>query len=362
LLSLTYCSEPMSFEVLGLPDEILVQITCRERDLVQLKQQLAAYFPEAVLTIKSGYLIERWKQQEENETVIIDFGLNREFMQPLKTFKDFNTDPLIGVVGSLSELQESELGLLQILFQPVRNPWSDSVMRSVTDGEGGSFFSDSREIISLARAKVSQPLFAAVIRIATQGPTPERALKIARVMGATLAQFSQPSSNELIPLTNDDYNETDHEQGVLYRHTHRSGLLLNSEELISLVHLPSESVRSAKLKRETKRTKAPPAMAQERDFILGENIHAGKTVQVGLNSEQRTHHMYVIGAPGTGKSTLLLNCILQDIKNGDGVGVLDPHGDLIKWILDRMPESRFSDVILLDPSDEEYPVGFNILS
>src|SRR5215813_4991916 len=217
LLSLTYCSEPMSFEVLGLPDEILVQITCRDRDLVQLKQQLAAYFPEAVLTIKSGYLIERWKQQEENETVIIDFGLNREFMQPLKTFKDFNTDPLIGVVGSLSELQESELGLLQILFQPVRNPWSDSVMRSVTDGEGGSFFSDSREIISLARAKVSQPLFAAVIRIATQGPTPERALKIARVMGAALAQFSQPSSNELIPLTNDDYNETDHEQGVLYR-------------------------------------------------------------------------------------------------------------------------------------------------
>src|SRR5262249_17014532 len=74
LKSLTYCSEPMSFEVLGLPDEILVQITCRERDLVQLKQQLTAYFPEAVLSLKSGYLIERWKQQEENETVIIDFG------------------------------------------------------------------------------------------------------------------------------------------------------------------------------------------------------------------------------------------------------------------------------------------------
>src|SRR5262249_32610279 len=186
---------------------------------------------------------------------------------------------------------------------------------------------------------------------ATQGPTPERALKIARAMGATLAQFSQPSSNELIPLTNDDYNETDHEQGVLYRHSHRTGLLLNSEELVSLVHLPSESVRSAKFKRETKKTKPAPGIAQGQDLILGENAHAGKIIQVSLNTDQRTRHMYVIGASGTGKSTLLLNCILQDIQNRNGVGVLDPHGDLIDRILGHIPESRFSDVVLLDPSD-----------
>jgi hypothetical protein len=362
LLNLTYCSEPLSFEVLGLPDEILVQLTCRERDLLQLKQQLTAYFPEAVLTLKSGYLIERWNRQLENETVVIDFGLSREFMLPLKTFKDFNTDPLIGIVGSLSELQEGELGLFQILFQPTRNPWPDSIMRAVTDGDGRSFFSDSPEIVSLARTKVSQPLFAAVIRVAAQSPTHERAWQIAKVLSATLAQFSHPSSNELIPLTNDDYNETDHEQGVLYRHSHRSGLLLNSEELVSFVHLPSESVRSAKLKRETKRTKAAPEIAQGQDLILGENAHAGKIVQVSLTSDQRTRHMYAIGASGTGKSTLLLNCILQDIQNGNGVGVLDPHGDLIERILGHIPESRFSDVVLLDPSDEEYPIGFNILS
>ena len=72
--------------------------------------------------------------------------------------------------------------------------------------------------------------------------------------------------------------------------------------------------------------------------------------------------MYVIGASGTGKSTLLLNCIMQDIENGSGVGVLDPHGDLIDEILGRIPEKRFSDVILLDASDEDYPIGFNILS
>jgi DNA helicase HerA-like ATPase len=72
--------------------------------------------------------------------------------------------------------------------------------------------------------------------------------------------------------------------------------------------------------------------------------------------------MHVIGASGTGKSTLLLNLILQDIENGDGVGLLDPHGDLIDEVMARIPDNRIDDVVLLDPADDAYPVGFNILS
>ena len=80
-----------------------------------------------------------------------------------------------------------------------------------------------------------------------------------------------------------------------------------------------------------------------------------------LSAEARSQHCYVIGASGTGKSTLLLNLILQDIEHGEGIAVLDPHGDLIDEILGRIPEKRWGDVVLLDPSDEEYPVGFNVL-
>jgi len=72
--------------------------------------------------------------------------------------------------------------------------------------------------------------------------------------------------------------------------------------------------------------------------------------------------MHIIGATGTGKSTLLLKMIIQDIENGLGIGVLDPHGDLIDRILGYIPEERFDDVVLLDPSDSQYPVGLNILS
>ena len=65
---------------------------------------------------------------------------------------------------------------------------------------------------------------------------------------------------------------------------------------------------------------------------------------------------------GTGKSTLILNLILQDIANQQGVAVLDPHGDLVDQVLANIPEDRLDDVIFFDPADEEYSIGFNILS
>ena len=73
-------------------------------------------------------------------------------------------------------------------------------------------------------------------------------------------------------------------------------------------------------------------------------------------------HILIIGASGTGKSTLLFNLIRQDIENGEGIAVLDPHGDLIDRILGIIPPKRIDDVVLVDPADEQYSVGFNILS
>jgi len=83
---------------------------------------------------------------------------------------------------------------------------------------------------------------------------------------------------------------------------------------------------------------------------------------VTLSPEQRVRHMHVIGASGTGKSTFLQNLIVQDIQRGEGIAVLDPHGDLVDAILERIPPERAGDVVLFDPSDEDYPVGFNILA
>jgi len=362
LFSLDVCGGPISFEVLGNGNSISVQLAARENDAAHVSNQLNAHFPEAVVRKRSPVLTDIWDVTGKKETAFVDLGLSHEFMLPLAVPRNLDLDPLMSVVGALSTLHHEELGLFQILFAPLRRSWVPSIMRAVTDDDGDSFFADAPEILKLAREKVAKPLFAVVVRLATQSPIEDRAIGILRSIAGTLSQFSNPIGNEFIPLSDDGYPDDEHIADIIFRRSRRSGMILNSEELASLAHLPSVSVRSQKLERAGERTKAARAGAPSAGLVLGENVHAGQTVAVSLTHSERLRHTYVLGASGTGKSTFLLNCILQDIRSGEGIGVLDPHGDLIDRILEHIPEERHQDVILHDPSDEEYPIGFNILS
>jgi hypothetical protein len=359
LISLTFGTLPVSFEIIGSVDKTELQIACRRSDVVQIKNQIQAYFPESTITQNNNSL--QYLQDNNKETVIVDFGLSEEFMRPLQTVSSFDPDPFIRVFGTLENLEKDELGIVQILFQSVINPWADSIMRSVTDNKGDSFFADAPEMTTLARKKVQDPLFAVVIRIVGHSSTNKRAWEIARSLAGCLSVFTDPQSNELIPLNNTNYDESMHIQDVILRRTHRSGMILNSSELISLVHFPSASVVSAKLRGKAEKSYEAPLAVQNNQFVFGDNIHNGKKTIVSVNHEQRLRHMHVIGATGTGKSTLLLNLIQQDIAQGGGIAVFDPHGDLIDAVLERIPEIRYEDVVIFDPGDEAFPIGFNIL-
>lgn len=362
LMSLGDVSRPASFEIVGTSDSILVQLAAARSDERQMREQLQAYFPEALLSERKGYLETIWDETGQKGSVVVEYGLSKEFMRPLRCFERFDPDPLAGLIGAMAELHADDLAILQVLFAPVRHAWPESILRAVTDNYGDPFFVDDPGLVKLAADKISSPLFAAVIRVAAQSPKSARAWRIVQGIGKSLRQFADAASNELIPLVNDGYDDGQHADDVVTRRSCRSGLILNRDELVSLVHLPSASARSAKLKREERKTKAAPALAFGHAARLGLNSHAGKTVPVSMSAEQRTRHMHVIGASGSGKSTLLLNMIVQDIENGKGLCVLDPHGDLIDQVIGRISEERIHDVVLLDPSDEAYPVGFNILS
>jgi len=255
-------------------------------------------------------------------------------------------------------LQSGEVALFQVLFQPVVSPWAESITRSLNDGDGRPVFVNPPHLTRAGETKAQQPLFAAVVRIATRSPEFDRAWAIAREMASALGVFANPAGNELIPLHNKGYNREQHEQDVLLRQTHRSGMILTQEELLGFVHLPSIEV--PKLARQLTKTKAPPENLSA-GILLGHNTHAGKTVEVRLSPEQRVRHAQIIGASGTGKTTLLFNLIRQDIESGQGVALLDPHGDLVERILGIIPEERVKDVVLVDPADEQYSIGFNIL-
>lgn len=359
LTSIALASSPIAFEIVGARDGITVQFASAPHDRTPLREQLAAHFPEATVTECAGFLRGLW--DENNPSVIVDFGLSRECMVPLRTVRGFDIDPLIGIAGALAGLAEGEVGIFQVLFQAARHPWAESIVRAVTDYDGKPFFADAPELVAQARDKIAQPLYAAVIRVAAQSENHARAWKIAKNFGGAFAQFSSPTTNALMALTNGGYADRDHAVDLAARTTHRSGMLLNADELVSFAHLPSASVRVPQLRREDARTKAAPRIVVGHPITIGENVHAGKATPVTLSAEARSQHCYLIGASGTGKSTLLQNLIMQDIQAGAGLAVLDPHGDLVDDILGRIPESRWDDVILIDPSDEEYPVGFNVL-
>lgn len=111
----------------------------------------------------------------------------------------------------------------------------------------------------------------------------------------------------------------------------------------------------------TWRSAMPPRTLSTGGVLLGESTEAGTTREVRISSEDRLRHTYVVGQTGTGKSTMLRTMILDDIRAGEGVCVLDPHGDLYKDLIGRIPDDRMNDVILVDPTDLEYPVGINLL-
>src|SRR3954470_16095262 len=97
-------------------------------------------------------------------------------------------------------------------------------------------------------------------------------------------------------------------------------------------------------------------------IVIGEREEWGQKTQFRLSHTDRRQHLYAIGKSGTGKTTLLRNLILQDIHAGRGVGIIDPHGDLATELLRHIPRRRIEDVAYFNPSDLEYPVGFNLLS
>ena len=102
-------------------------------------------------------------------------------------------------------------------------------------------------------------------------------------------------------------------------------------------------------------------MTHEQITILGQTNYRNVRQKFGIKRKDRRRHTYIVGKTGMGKSTLLLNCIVQDIRNGNGIAVLDPHGDLVERVLDYIPSRRINETIYFNPADTEYPIAFNPL-
>ncbi len=385
LLSLSSLHRPAAFEVIGLgpqptygtddPQEIYaarrdkvtpsgwteptirLQFVAHRRDAPQVEHQLGANYPNS--SVVMGVELDDGVGLIPATDLLSDNGfaysmrLGNGYCFPLKTFSRLEVDPLGAAIAVMEHLGRREWAMLQVLFQPARQPWADTLWEAVRDPyKDDLLFNDISE--RLLADKFSSPLFAVSIRLAASKQQHLRQLR------AWTDQFAAPPQ-EIVPITDDEYSG-DLSWSLMGHCTFLPGCLLNTQELAGLVHLPGPNVVSERLPRVVSRTKpAVETAAEPGSVVLGENVHRGQAQLARIPAELRPLHCYVAGATGTGKSTLLLNMACQDIAAGAGVAVLDPHGDLVTELLARIPPHRQADLIYFNAADADYPPALNIL-
>ncbi|MCX6204930.1 MAG: type IV secretion system DNA-binding domain-containing protein [Bacteroidetes bacterium] len=356
---MSYDESPISFEIIGNAKEIVIQLVSNTERAYLINVNIKSYFPEFTV-IESDKFLEGILK-DDLPISVTDFGLAQETFRPISTSKNFTIDPLTGLFGALEHLQGDQYGGIQILYTSIQNSWSESIIRSVTLPNGSSFFADMPEAPKLAMEKVSSPLFAVCIRAFGQGSTIKESTFVLEAIGNSLLNASTGNTNALIPLNTESYDINARIKDIFLRQSHRLGMILNTDELVQLLHFPSSSIHSQKLFKGNRKTKEVPAIAKGKPFVFGTNYHNGKEEKVTIGIDERLKHTHIIGATGTGKSTLIANLIISDCNLGYGLVLFDPHGDLVDDVISHIPESRLNDIVLIDPSDSEYPIGLNIL-
>lgn len=362
LSSVSLASYPLTLELIGAGRKVALQMCVNIADAEAVAEQLAAHFPEIICQPAMAGLETVWGDPEDaDERVVIEFALADPFMLPLAA--PGKSDPFVGLTGALAALDEEAAGIYQVTFTPLSEPWGRHALAAVTREDGKPFFDDGAELVKAAKDKASRPLYGVIVRLAARAAELDGVWRIIRRMAAPLRLFKRHDGNELTPVPNDDYDHSEHCRDLTRRQCRRTGMILNQDELIGFIRFPSPAVRTPAFLRVDAGTRAAAHAQPSHDGVcLGINQHAGMAKEVWLTTEQRVRHMHIIGASGSGKTTLMFNLLAQDIASGAGFALLDPHGDLVDKVLGIIPLERMGDVVLLDPSDEQFIVPFNFLS
>ena len=227
-----------------------------------------------------------------------------------------------------------------------------------------------QELAATVHEKLIQPLFQVNVRVIIAMDTEQSAKERVRGVRSSVAALSVPPYQALKARYG-------FRTGFMSKYrlfafakrmpslVSRHSPILGASELANIYHFPSiEAVTTENVVQSLSRTLPAPISLKgnaKLDVILGRNHHHGTFTDIGLTAEERQRHVYVIGGTGNGKTTMLEYGIVQDIRNGKGVAVVDPHGDLAEKLLRFIPEDRIKDVIYFNPADLGYPVGLNLL-
>ncbi|HMQ01610.1 MAG TPA: type IV secretion system DNA-binding domain-containing protein [Candidatus Doudnabacteria bacterium] len=217
-----------------------------------------------------------------------------------------------------------------------------------------------QEMVKRFEEKASRPGFFTNIRIITASKTPGTAKAHLHNLTSSFLGYNMPPFNGFRLKKRKKKRIVKDYIFRIYRRYGRK-MVLNTEELASLWHLPTPLLETPNIKWLLSKKAPPPINLAPDGLLLGRNIYRGIETKVHMAREDRRRHMYILGRTGVGKTEIMKYMAVQDIANGEGLCIIDPHGDFIEDILPHIPKNRAEDVILFDPFDTERPMGLNML-
>lgn len=357
-----------------------------------LNKYVQGVYPGAILEKKS----EDYTIFEPGGEISASYlRLKHTFYAPINTYRELGGDPLESITNSVSNIAPSEGAAIQIMIRPAssdfRNKGEAVLSQIVSEGKtlaqavsavhagplsklvgSPSKVDDATKrerkvddaVIEGVRSKIRKPAFSVNVRLVGVAENKPRSRQVLHNLESGFSQFSSGMNG----FDSFEVKSKRRMRRFVYDFTFRNFRsdrvsILNSEELASIYHFPLSHMESPYIKWvKTKEAPPPSELPKQGEVFIGEAVYRGDKTPVHVASlNDRRRHFYVIGQTGTGKTTLLREMIRQDMENGRGVGVIDPHGDLVEDTLANVPKERMEDVVLFEPSDMERPCGLNML-
>lgn len=358
----------IAFEIVGKKADIRFYVSAPARIKDMVEKQIYGYYPQAdIKTVEEPNIF--------TETGKVAFCALRQKdypYQPIKLYKELPTDSMNAITSALSKMGEGEGAMIQILIRPAGGKWKkegksyvSSVKKKEASPEKASFKIDAK-VLERIDDKCSKPGFETVIRIVVSSQSKESANAHLRNIRSTFSQFASDlnsfTSAKILFKGGFMINFIYKFFPVLELPFAKSISILSPDELASIFHFPNKTVETPHI--QWLKAKTAPVSAEvltSGGTFIGYGYHRGIRRPVCIGFDDRRRHVYIIGKTGVGKSVLLQDMALQDIRAGYGVCVIDPHGDLIDDIIKFIPPERAEDVIYFDPANTERPMGLNLL-
>jgi len=342
---------PIAFEIAGRASEVQFRAWVASRDERYLRAALRGAYP--------GVEFGKAEERLASVRLVARAGLVEREELPIGGRGD--ADGLALVVASLASTASDAEVTVRLVVRPRARRWAArararaQTYRDRRRGRGFGVAQHDRARAEAIEEKAAEAPFDACLEIASAAGTRTEATDALESTMATFAVFA--GANRLVfsrprRVARDGVSRRQ-------RFPLRGAMVLTASELAMLWHLPREPL--PRVERVLAPKLAAPVTSSEGGRVIGSSSWGDVASEIGLSINDSRHHLHLLGATGTGKTTVLLNLATQDMAAGRGVAVLDPKGDLVRALLERIPAERADDVILIAPEDARRSVGLNPL-